>query len=1038
VSDHCASVVTILMFIALPEEHDRLLEFFPSRETLQDNQFVFVEHDIDIDGFRMISVLATGMGIDNAYDATSAAIARFSPNVIVCLGIAGSLTSDLKIGDVSVSNEVIDISQNIKISEVAPIRKKRPTKRRKAQRPQSARTVVELSPKTLPINTDLAASFRFLRSHPTLKIDLAEWVEQADKRRVDLIGETPGSGLSEEMSQKPAAEIGPLISGPVVASSAFKDTLRKIDRKVLCVETESSGVARAASAANIPCITVRGISDHADVNKNALERTTKQAARQLASDNAISYFALQLKNPSFMRVAASHLQGSNQPELFKDSDVGPDKILSKISKDIDSYLEKMSPEYKHRPNNANLPMPRISRDAVDENIEDITSKVPKSISDALLESRGIYVKLPKSFPNQTLAWSVAQALLGSEIDGKQILPLIASGDEISPPSKGIKHATGVEPSDQAIMRDFTPVIIISEPQFHSEPKMNFLIGELEKYTSCPLVVVSRSELPTEQIDRLKSDLALVDHSTAPVPFYEIATYLEAAFEMKPAEADSVASRLDDTFSKFRLHTHPAYFVGLQEATIDALIQANHRAELIQLAVDGLLSFVVAFDESPVKLGRTTREEFLTDLAFQIRVESRKFSRIDLYEYVRDFGERKALEIQPEEFLRGYFAVGLLNETGGCISFSVPYLEAYLLSERLRGDAVAAARYFDPRQSEFDQFTFDLYVERGACEEVVAAICAYAREAISSSEEAENVYLGKKVRPRALSSPQMLLALAQRLGQAAVQMAENSSSSEVREEKQRLLDTKQAVRGRVASRDPLSGENLPEDTKKEFRRLDELSRSSTLLATIIGSGAERLDGSIKEEVGNLVLEVLERFLHYWTLNRMEIDFSELREELSSDATVESIIEEHGLFAENKDDIRKDILIFLDDQELRLLSGPASILLHRISHYAGVRSLRPIFSKLKPSNMIQRLFRDVWLMDVEHTDGKKALKETLQKYKGSPAFRLAITNHLMNRIFWHHWQRESRASFLDVARYSLAPLGLKPADEHAQKMLKGPKK
>lgn len=567
--------------------------------------------------------------------------------------------------------------------------------------------------------------------------------------------------------------------------------------------------------------------------------------------------------------------------------------------------------------------------------------------------------------------------------------------------------------------------------------MNFLISELKKYVHCPILIVSRADTPTEQIDRLKTELALADHITAPVPFQEIADYLEKAFEMKPAEADSVASRLDDTFSKFRLHTHPAYFVGLQEATIDALIDANHRAELIQLAVDGLLTFVVAFDESFVKLSRTTREEFLADLAFQLRVEGRRFSREELSSYVRAFGLRKALEVQPDEFLRGYYAVGLLHEAGGCVSFSVPYLEAYLLSERLRTDPAAATRYFDPNQDQFDQFTFDLYVERGACAEVVDAICEYAQKSLEDCDSSENVFLEKKVKPRALASPQMLLKMADQLSKAAVRMTESSGSREVRQEKQQLIDARSAVRGRVASRDPLVSENLPTKTKSEFARLDRLSRSSTLLATTIGSGAERLDGAVKDSVGKLLLSVTERFLHYWTVNRMAINFDEMREELKSEEAIESIISELGLYNEDVSDIRENMLLFLDDQELRLLSGPASVLFMRLAQYAGVRSLRPTFANLKPENKIERLFRDVWLMDVEHNDGKRALKETLQHYKGSSLLRLVITNHLMSRIFWHHWQRDSRASFVDVARYSLAPLGLKPADEHTQKMLSGPK-
>lgn len=1032
-----SGIATILVFVALPEEHDRFLEHFPSLNSISDSKFIYVEHDIKTDGFRMISVLAVGMGIDNAYEASVAGIAKFKPNLIVCVGIAGSLTTDLKIGDVSVSNELIDISQNMKFFDILPTRKKRTSNRTKVQRPQVPRTGVELSPKSYAISAELSASFRFLRSYPALKDGLASWVEQAKDRRAKLLGEKGNIGLTEEMTQSPIAEIGPMISGPVVASTAFKDALKKIDRKVLAVETESAGVCRAAAAVSIPCITIRGISDHADVNKNALERTTKMAARQLAAENAISYFALQLRNPTFMEIASNHHQDANQPQLFKCNESEPNKIFSKISGEIDAYLQKMSPEYKLRPNNASLPIPRVMKDITDDEIEDFSSIRPKHIFEAIRDNRTIFIKIPKSYPNQTIAWSISQSLLRSEVDGKQILPLVASGDELTPPSKGIEHATGINPNDAAILQHFTPVLIVNEPQFHSQPKMNFLIAEIQKYASCPVIIISRSEYPTEQIDRLKADLGLIDHSTAPVPFHEIASYLETAFEMSSAQADSVASRLDETFSKFRLHTHPAYFAGLQEATLDALIQANQRAELIQLAVDGLLSFVVAFDESKVILTRTTREEFLSNLAFEIRVEKRTFTKDGLYIFVNEFAAKKALEIQPEEFLRGYFAVGLLNDANERISFSVPFLEAYLLSERLRNDSTAAVRYFDPRHTEFDQFTFDLYVERGACEEVVSAICAFSKDILKDCDETENVYLAKLVKPRALSSPQMLLNWAEQLGEATVRMAENSGSKEVRNEKQQLLDTRSAVRGKVAARDPMSNQDLPEATKAEFARLDALSRASTLLATLIGSGAERLDGEVKERIANLVLEILEKFLHHWTINRMGVNFKELRQELQSDATVDQLIEDLGRYAEEKESFIENMMLFLDDQELRLLSGPGVILFSRLSQYAGVRSLRPIFAKVKPISMIQKLFRNVWLMDVEHNDGKKALKDTLQHYKGSQLLRLIITNHLMNRIFWHHWQRESKASFVDVARYSLAPLGLKPAEDHTQKMLRGPK-
>jgi len=356
---------------------------------------------------------------------------------------------------------------------------------------------------------------------------------------------------------------------------------------------------------------------------------------------------------------------------------------------------------------------------------------------------------------------------------------------------------------------------------------------------------------------------------------------------------------------------------------------------------------------------------------------------------------------------------------------------------LRTNPSAAEVYFNPRQAEFDQFTFDLYVERGACDEVVTAICAFASDVLQQCEKGENVYLDRLVKPRALANPQMLVNVANQITKAAVRMTESSGSGEVRQEKQRLIDARAAVRERIAARDPSARAELPTTVQAEFERLDALSRASTLLATTIGSGAERLDGSIKEEVGQTLLRIMERFLHYWTLNRLEVDFEELRDELKSDENIQKIIDELGLYDEDVSTVRENMMLFFDDQEMRLLSGPAGALFMRIAQYAGVRSLRPTVNSLRPENKIERLFRDIWLMDVEHTDGKRALKHTLQHYKGSPLLRLIVTNHLMNRIFWHHWQRDSRASFVEVARYSLAPLGLKPADDDTKKILTGPR-
>ena len=211
----------------------------------------------------------------------------------------------------------------------------------------------------------------------------------------------------------------------------------------------------------------------------------------------------------------------------------------------------------------------------------------------------------------------------------------------------------------------------------------------------------------------------------------------------------------------------------------------------------------------------------------------------------------------------------------------------------------------------------------------------------------------------------------------------------------------------------------------------------MLATLIGSGAERLDAAAKTEAGELLVLVSELFLHHWTMNRLQINFDEIRDEIRSDSTLDSIVDKLGLYREDRDQVKESLLVFIDDQEFRLLSSPASIVMNMLAQYAGVRSLRPTLSGLNVENPIARLLKDVWMMDVEHNDGKRALKASLQSYKVSPLLRLVVTSHLMNRVFWHHWQRDSRSAFIEVSRYSLASLGLQPTEEHAQRMLTGAK-
>lgn len=1013
--------VNIVTIIALPEEHDLFLERFPSKGDVSTRELVRLSHELGVRDYTLTSVLCEGMGSDCAASAAYSACESLHPDLIVCLGIAGSLSDDCRLGEVCVSNEIVDVLHNSKVKDTHSSGK--------ASR-------AELSPRNYPVDVALQASCRFVRSHPNLRGHFSRWSKESTERRNELIkavgqADIPGLDAGNSLS----FHVGPVVCGPVSVSKALARQLKEINRKVLAIETESGGVFRVCQEKGIPVITVRGICDKADANKGKLEALTRNEVRSLAMRNAIAFFEVLTKNAAFMNVATRHASVRRAGGSMAPVPPGPAETVRRVEEQIVATLEASSAEYKNRPNEAPLPLPRVQKLLLEEDIGSELEHTPVSFFDAVSAEKAIFVKVPRSYPEKAIAWSVAKAMLKNEIGGKQVLPLVIEADRLTAPSWDITRVCGFDPFSSDIAENFAPIIIVNEPVFLSRTRMQFLKTELKKMRGIyPIIIMTKADTPIESIDDLKAEVGLADYLTTSMPFSEIAAYLEKAFEMCPAEADAVAHRLQETFAKFRLSTHPAYFIGLQESALASLINANHRAELIELAVRGLLSFIVIADTSGVKLSRTTREEFLRELAYEIKVERRSLNFSSLLTYAERFAQQRALEIEPIPFLRGFFDAGLLNDVGGFVSFSLPYVEAFLLSDALKDDPEAAQRYFNPSHDDFDTYTFDLYCERGADPNVVDGVLVYARDTLSSCGSEDNVFSSRLVKPLALATSDTLVSVVRSMGTAAETMASDANSDQVRLEKQRLIDARDTVRRRVGAQKP-DRSTFSSEIRDAYERMDHLSKSSILLATMIGSGAERLSGDVKREVASVLLQCSERLLHYWTLNRMRFDFDEVRRELLTDECVDEIIEQFELFDEDRSKVKDSLAVFITDQELRALSGPLATVLYRLSNHAGVRVLKPVVERLPTSNEIEALLRASWYMDVEAESGRKSLKAALREYRGSELFRFVLANHFMWRIFWHHWQLSSRSIFVDSAKTALRPLGLVPGKSQQERMLSG---
>ena len=191
--------ITILVLVALPEEHGVMQKVFPIRLDHSTATQARFEHHTETENVRLISALSEQMGSQSALLSALKSVNEFAPDMVVMLGIAGALSGDAKIGDVCTSNYVLDVLHNAKISDG-----KRGPK-------------LEVAPDSYPIDAELVASFTFLNVHP----DFAEAVEHWRSRSL----EDPDSReLGNHVAQEgPKILIGPVACGPVVASKEFKE-----------------------------------------------------------------------------------------------------------------------------------------------------------------------------------------------------------------------------------------------------------------------------------------------------------------------------------------------------------------------------------------------------------------------------------------------------------------------------------------------------------------------------------------------------------------------------------------------------------------------------------------------------------------------------------------------------------------------------------------------------------------------------------------------------------------------------------------------
>lgn len=208
--------------------------------------------------YRVVTTCLLRMGPLHAAALTAAAVVRWRPQAVIMLGIAGGVRGEAELGDILLSEKVVDYT----VGKV------------ETEADGTPRRTVRWE--AYPADATLLDDARNLR---------VPWM--------------PSISVSRPKEGDPAVHCGTIASGgDVVAHAGTMAQLRSTWPKLVGVEMEGGGVATALHAAfeRPRFLMVRGVSDLADPNKN--KRSTA-AWRPYACDAAGAYLMAALRSASF-------------------------------------------------------------------------------------------------------------------------------------------------------------------------------------------------------------------------------------------------------------------------------------------------------------------------------------------------------------------------------------------------------------------------------------------------------------------------------------------------------------------------------------------------------------------------------------------------------------------------------------------------------------------------------------------------------------------------------------------------------------------
>lgn len=984
------------LIVPLEEELEQVTSVFPHRTNYSTTRTYRYELQTDNPNISLICILQNSMGRNAAMQATQELLADFEIGTIVCLGIAGGISGDLDLGDISYTGTIIDVYDNSKISD-------------------NDQNGIDLhfSPVVYQTPREITAALGFIRTFPEIRNLYEEWRQQCAESAAEILKLDRGNGIS-----LPKAKDGAIVCGAVSQSEQYNQRLVNIDRKLLAIETEAGGVFSITQQFGVPALIIRGISDLANSDKSMLELKNKGAYRRIAAQNAARFLRMQMINPYFVQTLGLR---RNDRQLSLSVPVGPllttsattlVQSITELANEIHLRLRELSPEYRLQERGYKLPAPRVRMLVFNRSISDEDTEAPQEVRDAIQNRIVTILHLPRTYPDPSLPWVIADDLLTAQIAGRQPIPILIDGEDVRPPNGTLASQITDAAKKELDNENAVPIFILNDIPLLSRTKMAFLESQMALYPKARFIIIIKDGInllaQSDFATRIGADVFQI----AGASFGTIVHFLQKNFAMPYSEAEVVALRLQNTFDQFQLSAHPTYFAGIPKEVLSALLQANRRAELIQLAVDGFLTFLVADDSADVTLSRTTRSRFLRELALRIHVDKEEIDETLLISIVKDFARRYDFAINPIDFIGSFVNKGILHFESDRVHFSLPFMETYLLALELSRRPDIAESYFDFSSDDFDLQTFDLYTEIGASDKVVASVVSLLAERERSLELTKiqpHVLLSGSVHPAGLSRPERLRALEKRLKQAVENVSSGNGEAA---EKQKILDVYHQVRDAAAKQSTRITLSAPDSIGIDVGGLSNSVKDWTISLVMLGSGAEYLSADLKLQIASRLLTIGSAIIHFWTSLSSSINFREIETELRR-----SLDEIENEDSELKVELDQSLSRLIEILELTILAEPFRRVIHQLCECGGHKVLATSVSKVAGHSVMDRLIHAIWLAELEPKNGIQALKKIFRDLPPAVFLRVMMATHLLTRVYWNHWKRDDRLALLDAAAESL---------------------